>query len=149
MKGVSHAIVTTVGNIAFPAGPVLLGSNGVALASTAPAGTFVTYGNFCNANYAGSGFPAGTAALMPFWNDLMAINANTTLYWQESAGVLYIMWKGIGHYFAVAGQDMTFEIQVPRVIRVLMHYHAPDNHVARHVYLGEARTLRQDLEGAQ
>lgn len=108
----SHAIVTTVGNIAFPAGAVLLGSNGVALSSTAPAGTFVTYGNFCNATYSGSGFPAGNAALMPFWNDLMAINANTTLYWQESAGVLYIMWKGIGHYFAVAGQDMTFEIQV-------------------------------------
>ena len=38
---------------------------------------------------------------------------------------------------------------LPRVIRVLMHYHAPDNHVARHVYLGEARALRQDLEGAQ
>ena len=38
---------------------------------------------------------------------------------------------------------------LPRVIRVLMHYHAPDNHVSRHVYLGEARALRQDLEGAQ
>jgi chorismate mutase len=38
---------------------------------------------------------------------------------------------------------------LPRVIRVLMHYHAPDNHVTRHVYLGEARALRQDLEGAQ
>ena len=24
---------------------------------------------------------------------------------------------------------------LPRVIRVLMHYYAPDNHVARHVYL--------------
>ncbi len=38
---------------------------------------------------------------------------------------------------------------LPRIIRVLMHYHAPDSHVARHVYLGEARALRQDLEGAQ
>ena len=38
---------------------------------------------------------------------------------------------------------------LPRVIRVLMHYYAPDNHVARHVYLGEARALREDLEGAQ
>jgi chorismate mutase len=38
---------------------------------------------------------------------------------------------------------------LPRVIRVLMHYYAPDNHVSRHVYLGEARALRQDLEGAQ
>jgi len=38
---------------------------------------------------------------------------------------------------------------LPRVIRVLMHYHAPDAHVARHVYLGEARVLREDLQGAQ
>ena len=38
---------------------------------------------------------------------------------------------------------------LPRVIRVLMHYYAPDSHVARHVYLGEARALRLDLEGAQ
>ena len=38
---------------------------------------------------------------------------------------------------------------LPRIIRVLMHYHAPDAHGPRHVYLGEARALRQDLEGAQ
>ena len=38
---------------------------------------------------------------------------------------------------------------MPRVLRVLMHYHAPDDHEARHVYLGEARNLRLDLEGAQ
>ncbi|MGI8729333.1 MAG: chorismate mutase [Solirubrobacteraceae bacterium] len=38
---------------------------------------------------------------------------------------------------------------LPRVIRVLMHYNASDKHVARHVYLGEARALREDLEGAQ
>ena len=63
---------------------------------------------------------------------------------------------------AVAARNMGFsqvpllcarEVNVPgsmpRVIRVLMHYHAPDAHQARHVYLGEARTLREDLEGAQ
>ena len=38
---------------------------------------------------------------------------------------------------------------LPRVIRVLMHYYADEGHQARHVYLGEARTLRLDLEGAQ
>ena len=38
---------------------------------------------------------------------------------------------------------------LPRIIRVLMHYHAPDAHVPRHTYLGEARELRQDLDGAQ
>jgi chorismate mutase len=38
---------------------------------------------------------------------------------------------------------------LPRVIRVLMHYYADDSHESRHVYLGEARALRLDLEGAQ
>lgn len=38
---------------------------------------------------------------------------------------------------------------LPRVIRVMMHYYAPPEHRARHVYLGEARRLRADLESAQ
>jgi chorismate mutase len=38
---------------------------------------------------------------------------------------------------------------LPRVIRVLAHYYAPPGHVARHVYLGEARNLRADLDAAQ
>jgi chorismate mutase len=45
------------------------------------------------------------------------------------------------------------EIPVPgalaRVIRVMMHCYPPVGVVPEHVYLGEARTLRQDLEGAQ
>lgn len=63
---------------------------------------------------------------------------------------------------AVAARRMGFgrvpllcvrEIDVPgameRVIRVLVQYHAPDGHEARHVYLREARALRADLESAQ
>jgi chorismate mutase len=38
---------------------------------------------------------------------------------------------------------------LPKVIRVLIHYYAPEDHEARHVYLGQARTLRTDLESAQ
>jgi chorismate mutase len=38
---------------------------------------------------------------------------------------------------------------LPRVIRTLMHYYAAEDHTPRHVYLGEARTLRADLESAQ
>jgi chorismate mutase len=45
------------------------------------------------------------------------------------------------------------EIDVPgaldRVIRVLIHYYADNGHEPQHVYLGEARTLRADLEAAQ
>jgi chorismate mutase len=38
---------------------------------------------------------------------------------------------------------------LPMVIRVLMHYYAADTHKTQHVYLGEARTLRSDIEAAQ
>ena len=38
---------------------------------------------------------------------------------------------------------------LPQVIRVLVHYYAADQHEPRHVYLGEARSLRADLESAQ
>jgi chorismate mutase len=38
---------------------------------------------------------------------------------------------------------------MPRVIRVLIHYYAPEDHVPRHVYLGRAQALRADLESAQ
>jgi chorismate mutase len=63
---------------------------------------------------------------------------------------------------AVAARDLgldrvpllcTQEIDVPgalpRVIRVLLHYHAPADHVPQHVYLREARKLRTDLTSAQ
>jgi chorismate mutase len=38
---------------------------------------------------------------------------------------------------------------LPRVIRVLVHYYAPESHRPRHVYLHEARVLRADLDSAQ
>jgi chorismate mutase len=38
---------------------------------------------------------------------------------------------------------------MPKVIRVLIHYHAEEQHVPAHVYLGAARALRADLSAAQ
>ena len=38
---------------------------------------------------------------------------------------------------------------LPSVIRVLIHYYAPEDHEPRHVYLGQAQSLRTDLESAQ
>jgi chorismate mutase len=38
---------------------------------------------------------------------------------------------------------------LPRVIRVLMHCYPPVGVDPQHVYLGEARKLRLDLQGAQ
>jgi chorismate mutase len=63
---------------------------------------------------------------------------------------------------AVAARDLgldrvpllcTREIDVPgalaRVIRVLLHYYGDGDHKAQHVYLREAKVLREDLEAAQ
>ncbi len=38
---------------------------------------------------------------------------------------------------------------LPRVIRAMVHYYAEDDHEPQHVYLGDARALRRDLESAQ
>jgi len=38
---------------------------------------------------------------------------------------------------------------MPRVIRVMLHFYAPVDHEAVHVYVGEAQKLRADLEAAQ
>ena len=38
---------------------------------------------------------------------------------------------------------------LPRIIRVLIHCYAAAENTPQHVYLGEARALRLDLEGAQ
>ena len=38
---------------------------------------------------------------------------------------------------------------MPRVIRVLIHYYAEADHRPEHVYLGDARALRGDLQAAQ
>ena len=38
---------------------------------------------------------------------------------------------------------------LPRVIRLLLHYHADEAHEPAHVYLQDARALRTDLDAAQ
>lgn len=38
---------------------------------------------------------------------------------------------------------------MPRVIRVMLHFYAPEGHKPVHVYVGEAQKLRVDLEAAQ
>jgi chorismate mutase len=38
---------------------------------------------------------------------------------------------------------------MPRVIRVMLHFYAPEGHEPAHAYIGEAQKLRADLEAAQ
>ena len=56
---------------------------------------------------------------------------------------------GFGTVPLMCAREVPVPGSLPRVIRVLMHYYAPDAHRAQHVYLGDARSLRLDLEGAQ
>ena len=56
---------------------------------------------------------------------------------------------GLSRVPLLCAREVPVPGSLPRVIRVLMHYYADEDHEARHVYLGDARTLRLDLEGAQ
>jgi chorismate mutase len=49
----------------------------------------------------------------------------------------------------LCAQEIPVPGSMPRVIRVLIHYHADDQHRPVHVYLGETRALRADLHAAQ
>jgi chorismate mutase len=49
----------------------------------------------------------------------------------------------------LCAQEIDVPGALPRVIRVLLHYHAQEGLQARHVYLDEARSLRADLDAAQ
>ena len=49
----------------------------------------------------------------------------------------------------LCAQEIAVADALPRVIRVLIHYHADEGHVAKHVYLRDATALRADLEAAQ
>ncbi len=49
----------------------------------------------------------------------------------------------------LCAREIPVPAAMPKVIRVLLHAYAPEGHVAEHVYLGEARRLRLDLQGAQ
>jgi chorismate mutase len=49
----------------------------------------------------------------------------------------------------LCAREIDVPTAMPRVIRVLIHYYAPDGHRAQHVYLREASELRSDLKAAQ
>lgn len=56
---------------------------------------------------------------------------------------------GLSSVPLLCARELDVPGQLPRVIRTLIHYYAADDHRPQHVYLGEARRLRLDLEGAQ
>jgi chorismate mutase len=56
---------------------------------------------------------------------------------------------GLDRVPLLCAQEIAVPGALPRVIRVLVHYYAPDGHRPRHVYLRDAAGLRADLESAQ
>jgi chorismate mutase len=56
---------------------------------------------------------------------------------------------GLDHVPLLCAREVPVPGALPRVIRVLVHYYAAAEHEPRHVYLGEARSLRADLGSAQ
>jgi chorismate mutase len=56
---------------------------------------------------------------------------------------------GLDRVPLLCAREVSVPGALPRVIRVLVHYYAPEDHRPRHVYLREARVLRADLESAQ
>jgi chorismate mutase len=49
----------------------------------------------------------------------------------------------------LCAQEIPVPGSMPMVIRVLIHYHAEEDHEPDHVYLGKTRALRADLHAAQ
>lgn len=56
---------------------------------------------------------------------------------------------GFGNVPLLCNREMDVPGAMPRVIRLLAHYHAAAPHEPAHVYIGETQKLRADLHSAQ
>lgn len=56
---------------------------------------------------------------------------------------------GLDRVPLLCNREMAVPGAMPRVIRLLAHYHAPGDHEPAHVYLGATQRLRADLHSAQ
>jgi len=109
-----HTFTTTLGNALFPAGPVNLGCNGVVQSGIGTTPSISFSNQTIPAATDPTNIPAGSqGTICAFWDDLDFIGASSTnVYWQEMGGVLYILYKDINAFVGVAGQTITFEIQI-------------------------------------
>jgi chorismate mutase len=56
---------------------------------------------------------------------------------------------GFEHVPLLCAREIPVPGSLQSIIRVLIHYHAEDDHEPAHIYLGAARALRTDLSAAQ
>lgn len=131
----SHTIFTTVGNTMFPAGIVRICNNGVAIAGVANGGVGFTNQPIPDSGPVSNVSAGGTGYVFPFWDDLVPNQAftpsDTTIYWQEVLGVLFIMWKNETHFGNENDTEVvTFEVQVfsnPSSCGASIQYLYPDS----------------------
>jgi chorismate mutase len=56
---------------------------------------------------------------------------------------------GLNRVPLLCAREVPVPGSLPRVIRVMVHYYASEDHEPQHIYLGDTRVLRADLESAQ
>ncbi len=56
---------------------------------------------------------------------------------------------GLDHVPLLCSREIPVPGSMARVIRVLVHYYASEEHAPTHIYLHGARALRSDLDSAQ
>jgi len=113
----AHGFTSTVGNCLFPAGQVVVTSNGyIVSGATAVGSTFTNSAITGTSTGTQFGYSAASRVIAAFWDDLYANGSpGGTLYWQEIAGVLIIQYQNIGHFAtssAAGGPGITFQVQI-------------------------------------
>ncbi len=56
---------------------------------------------------------------------------------------------GLDRVPLLCAQEIPVPGALPRVVRAMLHYYGPEDRAPQHVYLGDARQLRSDLDAAQ
>ncbi len=56
---------------------------------------------------------------------------------------------GLNRVPLMCAREIPVPGSLPRVVRTLLHYYAPQEHEPKHVYLRAAKVLRTDLDSAQ
>jgi hypothetical protein len=113
----AHGFVSTVGNALFPAGPVVVTSNGFIVAGATPLGsTFTNAAIISTSTGTLVGYGATNQVICPWWDDLYAVGSpGGTLYQQVINGMLIIQYQNIGHFAtssAGGGPAITFQVQI-------------------------------------
>jgi hypothetical protein len=113
-----HNIVTTIGNVAFPAGNVRISNNGNAHAfgaGTPGAGT-----GFTNAaiplpgpGHASTFSTAAVGVMMAMWDDIIpTAAADSGIWWQQTSDTLIIQWHDQDSFGASGSGTIRFQLKV-------------------------------------